>query len=84
MIINNAALILLIGYRGCAPCAWVGVDSRDVIRSLASGPEPDVDVFEGPINGVDTAANVVEAVTKKEGVLSVDVAAFINETGLAG
>jgi len=41
-------------------------------------------VFEGPINGVDAAANVVEAVTKEERVLSVNVAAFVNETGLAG
>jgi hypothetical protein len=73
MIINNAALILLIGYRGCAPCPWVEVDSRDVIRSLASGPEPDINVFEGSINGVDVAVNVVEAVIKKERVLSVDV-----------
>lgn len=84
IVINNAALILLIGYRGCAPCAWVGVGSHDVIRNLASGPEPDVDVFEGPINGVDAAANVVEAVTKEERVLSVDVAAFVNGTELAG
>ncbi len=80
MIIHNAALILPIAFRGCAPCDWVGVDSHDVRWSLASGPEPDVDVFEGPINGVDAAANVVEAVTKEERVLSVNVAAFVTET----
>jgi len=41
-------------------------------------------VFEGSVNGIDAAANIVELVTEEERVLSDDVAAFVNETGLAG